>query len=284
LRPGVLCYNTGVGTLYLVATPIGNLEDITLRAKRILGEVDLIAAEDTRHTRKLLTHYDIHTPLTSYHEHSKPGKRETILSALDQGDVALVSDAGTPGINDPGYPLIKQAIEAGHEIVPIPGASAPIAALTASGLPTDAFVFFGYVPRKQRDRSALFNNLKVETRSAVGFEVHNRILPTLEELLEIVGGERPIVLGREITKLHEQFLRGSLEEIVGRLRREGTRGEYTIILGGIEASERWTESEVRSAVAHELEQGASRTEAAKSIAALSGWSRKQIYIISLEDG
>jgi 16S rRNA (cytidine1402-2'-O)-methyltransferase len=278
-----LCYNTGVGMLYLVATPIGNLEDITLRAKRILGEVDLIAAEDTRHTRQLLSHYDIHTPLTSYHEHSKPGKHKKVLAALERGDVALVSDAGTPGLNDPGYPLVRDAIEAGHSIVPIPGPSAPIAALTASGLPTDSFIFFGYVPRKQSDRAALFNSLKGEHRTAIGFEVPNRIVSTLEELLDFIGGERQIVLGRELTKLHEEFIRGSMEEIVTRLHQEGARGEYTMILGGVKEIERWTEDEVRIALTHELEQGASRSEAAKSIASLSGWSRKQIYNLSLED-
>jgi 16S rRNA (cytidine1402-2'-O)-methyltransferase len=278
-----LCYNTGVGTLYLVATPIGNLEDITLRAKRILGEVELIAAEDTRHTRQLLSHYDIHTPMTSYHEHSKPGKHKKILAALERGDVALVSDAGTPGLNDPGFPLVREAVDAGYPVVPIPGPSAPIAALTASGLPTDAFVFFGYIPRKQSDRATLFMSLKGEHRTAIGFEVPNRIVSTLEELLDVVGGERQIVLGRELTKLHEEFLRGSLEEIVTRLRHEGARGEYTLILGGAMETERWTMDEVRNALSRELEHGTSRTEAAKSIASLSGWSRKQIYNISLED-
>ncbi len=280
----LLCYNTGVGTLYLVATPIGNLEDISLRAMRILGEVELIAAEDTRHTRKLLSHYDIHTNLTSYHDHSKPGKRKSILEALERGDVALVSDAGTPGLNDPGYPLIKEAIEAGYAVVPIPGPSAPIAALTASGLPTDAFVFFGYMPRKQGDRKALFTQLKSERRTSIGFEVPNRILSTLEELHEILGGDRPVVLAREMTKYHEDFMRGSLEEIVAWLRQGGPRGEYTIIIGGVEAGERWTEAEVRLALAHELEGGVTRTDAAKAIASLSGWSRRQIYNLSLEDG
>jgi 16S rRNA (cytidine1402-2'-O)-methyltransferase len=272
-----------VGTLYLVATPIGNLEDITLRALRILGEVDLIAAEDTRRSRQLLTHYDIHRPLTSYHDHSSPGKRRTILAALDQGDVALISDAGSPGLNDPGYPLIREAIEAGHIIVPIPGPSAPIATLTASGLPSDAFIYLGYIPRKQSDRAALFNELKSERRTIIAFEVPNRMLSTLEHLLEALGEERPIVLGREITKLHEEFLRGSLGDIVQQVRTQGARGEYTIILGGDPGSERWSEDELRVALSRELERGATKVQAAKTIAALSGWSRKQIYNISLED-
>lgn len=278
-----LCYNTGVGKLYLVATPIGNLEDITLRAKRILGEVDLIAAEDTRHSRRLLSHYDIHTPLTSYHDHSKPGKRKQILAALERGDVALISDAGTPGLNDPGFALIREALEAGHTVSPIPGPSAPIAALTASGLPTDAFIFFGYIPRKRNERAALFQSLKLENRTAIGFEVPNRILTSMQELLHVVGSDRPLVLCRELTKMHEEIMRGSLEELVRRVRDEGARGEYTLILGGVEDIARWTEDEVRHALARELDKGASRSEAAKSIASLSGWSRNKIYNISLED-
>ncbi|TFH35971.1 MAG: 16S rRNA (cytidine(1402)-2'-O)-methyltransferase [Anaerolineales bacterium] len=272
-----------MGTLFIVATPIGNLEDITLRAIRTLGEVKLIAAEDTRHTRQLLSHYDIHTPLTSYHEHSKPHKREKILEALENGDVALVSDAGTPGLNDPGYPLISEAIAAGHRIIPVPGPSAPIAALTASGLPTDTFIFFGYVPRKQSERRQLFETLRGETRSAIFFEVPNRILGALEDLQEALGSERPVVLGRELTKMHEEFMRGSIGEVLSQVREVKARGEYTLILGGAQKVERWTEDEVSLAFAREMEGGASRTEAARAVAALSGWSRKQIYRIGLED-
>ena len=272
-----------MGTLFIVATPIGNLEDITLRAIRILGEVGLIAAEDTRHTRKLLSHYDIHTPLTSYHEYSKPHKREKILEALESGDVALVSDAGTPGLNDPGYPLISDVIEAGHRVSPIPGPSAPIAALTASGLPTDTFIYFGYVPRKQNERRALFETLRGETRSAIFFEVPNRILGTVENLEESLGQDRPIVICRELTKMYEDIVRGSIREVLSHLRENGPRGEYTLILGGAQEVERWSEAEVRQAFERELEGGASRTEAARAIAALSGWSRKHIYRIGLEE-
>ena len=272
-----------MGRLFVVATPIGNLEDITLRALRILGEVGLIAAEDTRRTRQLLTHFDIHTPLASYHEHSAPGKQAKILQALHSGDVALVSDAGTPGLNDPGYPLIQQAIEAGHMVVPIPGPSAPVAALTASGLPTDGFVFLGYIPRKQNERRNLFELLQNELRSAIAFEVPNRLLETLELMLEVLGPERKIVLGRELTKLHEEFIRGSLVEVVNQLRTEGARGEYTLVLGGAAAPERWQEEEVRLAFLGELDSGSSRADAAKAVAGLSGWSRRQIYRIGLEE-
>ena len=278
-----LCYNTGVGRLFIVATPIGNLEDISLRALRILREVTLIAAEDTRRTRQLLSHYDIHTTLTSYHEHSMPGKREKVLQALNSGDVALVSDAGTPGLNDPGYPLIREAITAGHQVVPIPGPSAPITALTASGLPSDNFIFFGYVPRKASERMALFEVLKQEARSAIGFEVPNRLLDTLKDLKQALGPDRPIVLARELTKMHEEFIRGSLGEVLDHVEEMGAVGEYTLILGGIERKERWSEDEVRQAFRHSLEDGASRSEAAREVAALSGWSRKDIYRIGLED-
>ena len=167
--------------------------------------------------------------------------------------------------------------------LPIPGPSSPIAALTASGLPTDAFIFFGYVPRKQGEREALFESLRLESRSAVGFEVPNRLLGSLEDLIAILGGERSIVLCRELTKLHEQFIRGSLHEVLTQIRDEGVRGEYTLILGGVKGAARWTEEEVRRAVTRELEEGASRSDAAKAVAVLSGWSRKQIYQIGLEE-
>jgi 16S rRNA (cytidine1402-2'-O)-methyltransferase len=283
LRRHHLCYNTGVGTLFVVATPIGNLEDITLRALRILGEVALIAAEDTRHSGQLLSHYDIHTPLTSYHDHSNPQKREKILQALAGGDVALISDAGTPGLNDPGYPLVSAAIAAGHCIVPIPGPSAPIAALTASGLATDSFVFLGYVPRKHSDREALFETLKVETRTTIFFEAPNRILATVEHLQDVLGQDRSLVLCRELTKMYEEFVRGKINEVLAHLREGGPRGEYTLILGGAPEIEPWSEAEVRIAFERELEGGASRTEAARIVAALSGWPRKRIYRMGLEE-
>lgn len=283
MKETTLCYNTGVGRLFIVATPIGNLEDISLRALRILRDVTLIAAEDTRRTRQLLSHYDIHTPLTSYHEHSKPGKREKVLQTLSSGDVALVSDAGTPGLNDPGYPLIRDAIAVGHLVVPIPGPSAPIAALTASGLPSDSFIFFGYVPRKKSDREALFETLKRESRSAIGFEVPNRLLDTLKDLKQALGPDRSIVLARELTKMHEEFIRGSISEALDHVIEAGVVGEYTLILGGTETKERWSEDEVRQAFMRSLEDGTSRSEAARELAALSGWSRKEIYRIGLED-
>jgi 16S rRNA (cytidine1402-2'-O)-methyltransferase len=272
-----------VGNLYLVATPIGNLEDITLRAIRVLKEVDLIAAEDTRHSRQLLNHYAIHTPLTSYHEHSQASKRSRILEALDHGDVALISDAGAPGLNDPGFALIQEAIAAGHQITPIPGPSAPIAALTASGLPTDTFLFLGYIPRKQGDRKALLEAISKVPHTVISFEVPNRLERTLEAMAEILGEDRQLVLCRELTKRYEDFKRGTIGELVQALRSEKPRGEYTLILGGAAHIERWSEAQVRAAFEQEMKDGSSRGEAARSVAKLSGWSRREIYKLGLEE-
>ena len=272
-----------MGHLYIVATPIGNLEDITLRALRVLKEVDLIAAEDTRHSRQLLSHYDIHTPLTSYHEHSKASQQSRILEALNRGDVAVISDAGTPGLNDPGFALIQEAIEAGHQIIPIPGPSAPIAALTASGLPTDTFLFLGYIPRKQGDRKALLEGISKETHTLIAFEVPNRLESTLEAMAEILGEDRQLVLCRELTKLYEDFKRGTISELLLTLQSEGPRGEYTLIVGGAAHSERWGEAQVRAAFEQEMNDGSSRGEAARSVAKLSGWSRREIYKLGLEE-
>src|SRR5512140_1776589 len=195
-----------MGTLYLVATPIGNLEDMSPRAIRILREARLIAAEDTRHTRQLLTHFDIHTPLTSYYEHNKLAKLETILAALAEGDVALVSDAGTPAINDPGYELVRAALAAGHTVSPIPGPSAPLAALAASGLPTDAFLYLGYLPRKSAERRELLTGVAALPYTLIFLETPHRLLEALDDLLAALG-DRPMAAARELTKLHEQVYR-----------------------------------------------------------------------------
>jgi 16S rRNA (cytidine1402-2'-O)-methyltransferase len=196
-----------MGTLYLVATPIGNLEDITLRALRLLREADLIAAEDTRHTGRLLAHYGIHTPQISYHEHNKLTRLDTVLQALETGNVALVSDAGTPGLSDPGYELVRTAIAHGFTVVPIPGPSALTAALVASGLPSDAFVYLGFLPRRQNDRRRLLHELCDERRTLVAFETAPRLAATLQDIEEILG-ERGIVVARELTKLYEEIWRG----------------------------------------------------------------------------
>ena len=217
------------GTLYIVATPIGNLEDITLRAIRILKEADVIAAEDTRHTQKLLNKFDIHTPLTSYHDHNKEEKAPVLVSRLLEGkNVALVSDAGTPGISDPGYFLINLAIDQKIPVVPIPGATAAIAALSVSGLPTDRFVFEGFLPSKHTARLKRLEELAKEERTIIFYEAPHRILQTLEDMHTVLG-DRKAVLTRELTKVHEQIIRAALSEVKKQLEAGSMKGEFTII-------------------------------------------------------
>ena len=237
-----------MGTLYLVSTPIGNLEDITLRALRILREVDLIAAEDTRHTGKLLKHYEITTKLTSYHEHNKEAREEHLLDILGEGDLALVSDAGTPGLSDPGFELVQAALERGYEVSSIPGPSAPIAALVASGLPTDSFIFLGYLPRKAKARRAFIESLSNERRTLVLFEVPHRIQKTLGDLIAALGEDRLAALGRELTKMHEEIVRGTLGEVQTHIASREPRGEYTLVLGGAPVPGKWTDSDVMEAM------------------------------------
>jgi 16S rRNA (cytidine1402-2'-O)-methyltransferase len=272
-----------MGTLYLVATPIGNLEDITLRAIRTLREVKLIAAEDTRHTRKLLKQYDITTHLMSYHEHNKETQGENILRALDEGDVALVSDAGTPGLSDPGYELIQAALQAEHDVCPIPGASAPIAALVASGLPTDTFLFLGYLPRRAKARGDVFKSLAKEERTLIFFEVPHRLRKTLEELEDHFGQDRAVAVCRELTKLHEEILRGSLGAIRAHFSDVEPKGEFTLVVAGRKKKELWEEDAVRKSVLQLLEGGISPSEAARQVAADSGWKRRDVYKMTLED-
>ncbi len=218
------------GVVYLVATPIGNLEDITLRALRILKSVDLVAAEDTRHTAKLLHHFGITVRTTSLHDHNEATRAPELVARVIAGaSMALVSDAGTPGVSDPGFKLVRAALDAGIRVEVIPGPSAVLAALTGSGLPTDAFVFVGFPPPKAAARAAWFAGLASETRTIVMFEAPHRIRQSLEAALEALGDRRAAV-GRELTKLHEEFLRGTLSSILGRLQE--TRGEFTVVLAG----------------------------------------------------
>ena len=226
------------GTLYIVSTPIGNLEDITLRALRILKEVDLIAAEDTRHTGILLKHFGIQKPLTSYFEGNEFKKREWILSRLKQGDrIALVSDAGTPGISDPGFRLIQIAIRNQIPIVPIPGPSAVITALSVSGLPTDAFLFKGFLPHKSKKRKDLLKQLVETKETLIFYESPHRINETLKDILEILG-DREIVLTRELTKVYEEVLRGKVSEVQNQLAEKKIRGEITLVISGKTRKER----------------------------------------------
>lgn len=221
------------GTLYIVSTPIGNLEDMTFRAIRILQEVSIIAAEDTRRTQKLCTYFHIATPLTSYHDFNKEEKTDILLYRLQEGSsVALVCDAGTPLISDPGFYLVRRAIEANILLIPIPGPSSVLAALCVSGLPTDRFIFEGFVPKKPGAREKFFQNLKEETRTIIVFETQHRILNTLQ-VMKTIMGNRPIVLTRELTKINEEILRGEIEKIDQLLKGKTIKGEITLLIQGL---------------------------------------------------
>jgi len=223
--------NASAGCLYVVSTPIGNLEDISLRALRILKEADLIACEDTRQTMKLLAHFDIHKRLVSYHEHNEITRAPEITIELEQGaKVALVSDAGTPAISDPGYRLVSLCLRHGIQVVPIPGASALLAALAASGMPIEEFVFVGFLPSRPTERRKSLRTLAGETRTLALYEAPHRLLDTLEDALEILGN-RPAVVAREVTKIYEEFLRGHLEDLVAAVRKKAPRGEITLLIG-----------------------------------------------------
>jgi 16S rRNA (cytidine1402-2'-O)-methyltransferase len=228
--------HTKPGTLYVVATPIGNLEDITYRAVRVLKEADLIACEDTRHTARLLHHYGIDKPTVSYHEHNEAVRAEELVKKLEQGvNIAQVSDAGMPGISDPGYRVIKLAIERGMQVVPIPGASAVVAALAASGLPTDSFQFLGFLPAKSGQRRTMLEALRGAEQTTVIYEAPHRIAETMKDIVELLGAERPVALARELTKVHEEFIRGSAGEVLRRVQEHELKGEMTLVIGkGVE--------------------------------------------------
>lgn len=268
------------GVLYLIATPIGNLEDITLRALRLLRQADVVACEDTRHTRKLLAHYGIARPLVSYHEHNEVVRAKELLARLEAGQsVALVSDAGTPLISDPGYRLVCGALAAGIPVVPIPGPSAVLAALAGSGLPVAAFHFAGFLPAKRSDRLKALASLRDEQATLVFYEAPHRILETLEDL-ESTLGPRRVVLARELTKLHEEFLRGTAAEIRQALAsRPAIRGECTLVVEGARLSEAQTPTreELREAVEHRRQQGFTRMEAIKAVARERGLSKREVY-------
>ena len=219
------------GRLYLVATPIGNLEDITVRALRVLGEADLIACEDTRHTAKLLNHYGIHKPTLSYHQHNESSRAEELLKRLEQGaQIVLVSDAGTPGISDPGHRLVSLCLQRQIPVIPIPGPSAVIAALVASGLPTGEFLFVGFLPSRSNERRKALQKLAQENCTLALYEAPHRLVDTLSDALDCLG-RRQAVIAREITKIHEEFLRGDLAELLVRVQQRPVRGEITILIG-----------------------------------------------------
>jgi len=264
------------GTLYVVATPIGNLEDITFRALRILREVDLVAAEDTRQTAKLLQHYGIRKFLVSYHEHNERRRTGELMAQLRAGrSVALVSDAGTPGISDPGYELIRACVEEGIPVVPVPGPSAVLAALAASGLATDRFLFAGFIPRKSSDRRRFFEELKEERGTLILFESPERILESLRDLRAVVG-DRRVAVCRELTKLHEEVFRGRISEALAHLEAHPPRGEITLVVEGASpesAEDEKTDEDLRRLLA----QGESVRDAAEVVARAYGISRREAY-------
>ena len=268
------------GKLYIVATPVGNLEDITLRALRTLKEVDLIAAEDTRHSLKLLNHYGIAKPLISYWSEKEKIKAIEILGKLHSGlSVALISDAGTPGISDPGAVLIKRAVEEKIDIIPIPGPSAFISALSVSGLPTDEFTFLGFLPSKGGQRQKRLNELKHETRTLIFYEAPHRLVQALSDMAEILG-ERRAALAKEITKFHEEVLRGTIAEVIQALESRMIAGEYVIIVEGFH-KERLTIDEALCEVNSLMKKGLGRKEAVKMVAEGYGISKKELYDKSL---
>ena len=265
------------GAIYLVATPLGNLEDITLRALRVLGEVDLIACEDTRHTGNLLKHFDISKPLLSFHEHNETARASDIVERASRGEsIAVVSDAGMPGISDPGYRLVAEAIAAGVVVVPIPGPVALETALAASGLPTDSFRFGGFLPAKAPQRRKALQALIDDTATLVFYEAPHRIVKTLEDLLEILG-DRQVVIARELTKVHEEFLRGSVSDLLATLDQRGAaRGEITLLIGRGE-SPRPVEGTIADRVEAFMSQGADRMDAVKQVAKERGLSKREVY-------
>jgi 16S rRNA (cytidine1402-2'-O)-methyltransferase len=271
-----------MGTLYIVPTPIGNLEDITLRALRVLKEVRLIAAEDTRTSRVLLQHYTITTPLTSYHEHNKLDKLATIFEALAQGDVALISDAGTPGISDPGYELIQAAIEHGIRVEPLPGANAVIPALVGSGLPSDRFLYLGFAPRKQL--IAYWQGLAQERATMIVYESPHRLIETLEALQHTLGEARQVCVARELSKKFEEFQRGAIGAVLRYYQEHPPRGEITLVIAGApEVIAVWDEARIREALHTRLAEGESLSQAAKAVARESGWEKRTIYALAQTD-
>jgi 16S rRNA (cytidine1402-2'-O)-methyltransferase len=272
------------GKLFVVATPIGNMEDITFRALRVLSEVDLIAAEDTRHTGKFLKHHKIDARFISCHEHNEEKRSDELIQRLKNGqNIALVSNAGTPSVSDPGYRLIQKSISEGIRVIPIPGVSAAIAALCVSGLPTDSFIFIGFAPRKHGKRQNLFRNLSRETRTLILYESPRRLLNLVEDLLTNLG-ERRAVLAREITKLHEEFIRGNLSQIKNHIKSRGEiKGECTLIVEGLTSEKQISEDELQQEIQHAMDQpGEKLSGVVKEVAERYGTSRKRVYKLALK--
>lgn len=282
--------HSGVGTLYLVATPIGNLEDMTFRAIRTLKEVSMIAAEDTRQTRKLLTHFEVATRLVSYHEHNKQASGPELVRLLLEGQsIALVSDAGLPAISDPGYDLVRMAVEEGVPVVPIPGANAALSALIASGLPTERFSFVGFLPREKKDQTKLLEGLQHVQDTLLFYESPHRVEKTLLRMAEVWGAERRVCLARELTKRYEEFVRGTIAECLAHLEQYPPQGEYCVIAEGAsdaavqEAADGWWEAKsLGEHVAHYEDRGIDRKDALKLVATDRGLSKRDVYNALLE--
>jgi 16S rRNA (cytidine1402-2'-O)-methyltransferase len=268
------------GVLYVVATPIGNLEDITYRAVRILKEAGLIACEDTRQTRKLLDHYSIATPTTSYHEHNEAARAEELVNKLEAGvTVAQVSDAGMPGISDPGYRVIKLAIERGIAVVPVPGPSALITALVGSGLPTDAFEFLGFLPAKSGQRRTTLESLREIQQTVVVYEAPHRIREALEDIVAALGSDRPVVIARELTKIHEEFIRGTAAQVLSQVQGRDLKGEITLLIGpGKIEPEREAKKDLAGRLREIMtEQKLDEKAALKVLAKEQGLSKSEVY-------
>jgi 16S rRNA (cytidine1402-2'-O)-methyltransferase len=273
-------------SLYLVATPIGNLRDITLRALDVLGAVDRILAEDTRHTRKILSHYGVAARIESYHEHNEQRRAAEVVRRLGEGEsAALVTDAGMPSVSDPGFRLVRAALDAGLAVIPVPGPSASLAALVVSGLPTDRFAFLGYPPRKAAERCRFFEEIREFAGTLVLFESPRRIAATLRSAAETLGASRPAVVGRELTKLHEELLRGTLGDLAVRLS-EPLRGEVTLCIGPAPAAKASVPEpeELRRRYRELLASGTPRKEAQRTLVAETGLRRRDIYDAVVLDG
>lgn len=272
------------GKLYLVGTPIGNLDDMTMRAIKTLQTVDWIAAEDTRHTGKLLHHFEVRTPQISYHEHNSHSRVPELVAMLAAGkSIALVTDAGMPGISDPGYELVCACIAASITVIPIPGVTAGITALTASGLPTLQFVFEGFLPIDPQSRRSRLDALQTEPRTIVLYEAPHRLIRTLEDLAASLNGDRQVVIARELTKLHEEFWRGDLTSSIEHYTNRAPKGEFTLILAGASevAPPTWTEAQLQSELRAIMADGMSRSEASRHLADLTKLPRRQLYQLSL---
>jgi 16S rRNA (cytidine1402-2'-O)-methyltransferase len=272
------------GTLYVVGTPIGNLEDMTFRAIDVLKQVDLIAAEDTRHTGKLLQYFQIKTPQISHHEHNRVTRIPELVEKLKQGaSIAIVTDAGMPCVSDPGYELVKACADVGLPVVPIPGVTAVITAIAASGLDSLRFTFEGFLPAKEKERQDALTQLQSETRTMVFYESPHRLRESLASMAAVFGETRPVTIGRELTKLHEEFWRGTLGEAIALYQTRDPKGEYTIVVAGSTAVvTSVSDEDLRSALARLLADGLSRSAASKQLAQELNLPKREIYQLSLE--